>query len=108
MQGSLLVQGLFKFENPRVVVRSLLSMETDDIMWLSCDVTGSHAIDAFLTSPTVKSIKKKKLVEKMRVSVPRLHFCRSLLCYVLVGLMLLFCLCSHILFSSVRTSMAVV
>ena len=78
MQGSLLVQGLFKFENPRVVVRSLLSMEADDIMWLSCDVAGSHAIDAFLTSPTVKSIKKKKLVEKIRVSVPRLHFCRSL------------------------------
>ena len=71
MQGSLLVQALFKYENPRVVVRSLLDMETDDLMWLSCDVAGSHAVDAFLSSSTVKSVKKKKLVEKIRV---RCHY----------------------------------
>jgi nucleolar protein 9 len=66
VQGSLLVQALFKYENPRVVVRSLLGMETDDLMWLSCDVAGSHAVDAFLSSSTVKSVKKKKLIEKIR------------------------------------------
>ena len=71
MQGSLLVQALFKYENPRVVVRSLLDMETDDLVWLSCDVAGSHAVDAFLSSSTVKSVKKKKFVEKIRV---RCHY----------------------------------
>ena len=69
VQGSLLVQALFKYKSPRVVVESLLSMETDTIMWLSCDMAGSRAIDTFLTSPTVKSVKKKKFVEKLKVCV---------------------------------------
>lgn len=44
-------------------------MEIDDVMWLSCDVAGSHVIDAFLTSPTVASIKKKRIVNKIMVRV---------------------------------------
>ena len=67
MQGSLLVQALLKYQSPRVVVRSILSMETQELMWLSRDVAGSHVIDAFLTSPMVKLIKRRKLVDKLRV-----------------------------------------
>lgn len=61
------MQALLKNENPRVIVRSMLNMETDDVMWLSCDVAGSHAIDAFLTSVKVKPVKRRKLVDKLRV-----------------------------------------
>lgn len=66
MQGSLLVQALLKHNNPRVIVKSLLSMETEDIIWLSCDAAGSHAVDAFFASPCVKSPKKKRLVTKLK------------------------------------------
>ena len=67
MQGSLLVQALLKYENPRVVVRSILTMETEDVMWLSCDGAGSHVIDAFLTSTTVNPAKKRKFITQLRV-----------------------------------------
>ena len=66
------MQALLKYENPRIVVRSILNMEIDDVMWLSCDVAGSHVIEAFLTSPTVSSVKKKKIVNKFKV---RVHVC---------------------------------
>ena len=75
VQGSLLVQALVKYDNPRVIVRSLLGMETEDIMWLSRDMSGSHVIDAFLTSPTVKSAKKKKLVDKLTVCLLLCRWC---------------------------------
>ena len=42
-------------------------MDAEDIMWLSCDMAGSHVIDTFLTSSTVKLAKKKELVEKLKV-----------------------------------------
>lgn len=64
-----MVQVLLKYENPRVITRSILHMEVGEVMWLSCDVAGSHVIDAFLTSPTVAPVKKKKLVNKIRVHV---------------------------------------
>ena len=50
-------------------------MEVDDVMWLSCDVAGSHAIDTFLTSPTVKSVKKKRLINKLKVRVAAVEMC---------------------------------
>ena len=45
-------------------------MDANGLMWLSCDVAGSHVIDAFLTSPTVTSVKRGKLVNTIRV---RMH-----------------------------------
>ena len=62
-----MVQALLKYENPRAVVRSILHMDINEVMWLSCDVAGSHVIDGFLTSPTVTSVKKGKLVHKIVV-----------------------------------------
>lgn len=64
-----MVQALLKYENPRIIVRSILNMEIDDVMWLSCDVAGSHVIDAFLTSPTVASVKKKRIINNIMVCV---------------------------------------
>jgi nucleolar protein 9 len=68
-----------KYENPRVVVRSLLTMESDDVMWLSCDTAGSHVIDALLASPTVKSVKKRKFAEKLKVCNRSVHTSLSLM-----------------------------
>ena len=62
-----MVQALLKYENPRAVVRSILHMDTNDVVWLSCDAAGSHVIDAFLNSPTVTSVKRRKLVHKIAV-----------------------------------------
>ena len=42
-------------------------MEIDDIIWVSCDVAGSHVIDVFLTSSTVTPPRRKKLVKKLKV-----------------------------------------
>ena len=64
-----MVQALLRYENPKVVAGSILKMENDDVMRLSCDAAGSHMIDAFLTSPTVTSVKKTKLITKIKVHI---------------------------------------
>ena len=64
-----MVQALLKYENPKVVAGSILKMENDDVVRLSCDVAGSHVIDVFLTSPTVTSVKKTKLINKIKVHI---------------------------------------
>ena len=64
-----MVQALLRYKNPKVVAGSILKMENDDVVRLSCDVAGSHVIDAFLTSPTVTSVKKTKLINKIKVHI---------------------------------------
>ena len=64
-----MVQALLRYENPKVAAGSILKMENDDVVRLSCDVAGSHVIDAFLTSPTVTSVKKTKLINKIKVHI---------------------------------------
>ena len=69
LHGSLLVQGLLKFQIPKVVVNSLLKMPADDIISrLSCDPSGSHVITTFLSSPTISLKKKSKLTKTLEVS----------------------------------------
>ena len=65
--GSLLVQALLQFEEPKLVARSLLKMPSDDMVGLSCDPSGSHVIDAFMSSPTVSRKLKSKLIAKLKV-----------------------------------------
>ena len=58
VHGSLILQVLLKFQDTKLVTRSLLKMTADDIMRVSCDSCGSHAITMFMTSSTVSSKKK--------------------------------------------------
>ena len=68
LHGSQMVQSLLQFQNPKVVVSSLLHMTPDDIITVSCDPSGSHALEAFMASHTVPLKKKNKLTDKLEVS----------------------------------------
>ena len=69
LHGSLLVQGLLKFQVPKVVVNSLLKLPAGDIInRLSCDPSGNHVITTFLSSPTISLKKKNKLTKTLEVS----------------------------------------
>ena len=65
--GSLMVQALLKYENPKIVANSFVKMETDDVIRMSCDPVSSHAVDALMGSHTVSLRKKTKLIDKLKV-----------------------------------------
>jgi len=66
--GSLLLQTLLQFKNPRLVFQSLLAIPASHSIALACHVSGSHVIDAFITSECVKSRTKKQWIELMKVN----------------------------------------
>ena len=49
------------------MVASLLHMSTDDIIRMSCNPSGSHVLEAFMSSLTVPVKKKSKLTDKLKV-----------------------------------------
>ena len=51
------------------MVDSLLHMTTNDIIRMSCDPSGSHVVEAFMSSRTVPVKKKRKLTEKLKVRI---------------------------------------
>ena len=66
--GSLLLQHLFKFNNTKLLDTSILNMEQVEVMTLSCDPCGSHVIEAFFDSSTIKMRTKEDLLNQMNVS----------------------------------------
>ena len=68
LHGSLLLQALLKFQDPRTVVRSLLAQDVEALVRVSCDSSGSHVLTAFLSSHTVPTKKKEKMMKKLVVS----------------------------------------
>ena len=58
-----------KFQNTKLVVASLLHMTTNEIVRMSCDPSGSHVLEAFMSSHTVPVKKKRKLAEKLKVRI---------------------------------------
>ncbi|XP_013404032.1 nucleolar protein 9 [Lingula anatina] len=51
--GSLLVQHLLKYGNPRLLVSSFLDLKPTELQVLACNASGSHIVEAFLHSPTI-------------------------------------------------------
>ena len=67
--GSILLQHLVRFGNPKLVVTSLLEMRPIELKTLSCDQCGSHVIDAFMKSATVGEKSREKIYVKLKVSI---------------------------------------
>ena len=67
LHGSLIVQALLKYQDTKLVARSLLKMTSDDIRRVSCDPSGSHVLTVFMSSSTVSAKNKIKMVDKLEV-----------------------------------------
>ena len=67
LHGSLLLQSLLKYEDPKVVARSLLSHSEERLVSLSCDPCASHVLTTFFTSRTVTTKKKERMRNKLVV-----------------------------------------
>ena len=67
LHGSLIVQALLNFLDPKVIVRSLLHMPTSETIRVACDANGCHVIEAFMASRSVLAKRKVSLVNKLKV-----------------------------------------
>ncbi|XP_070574928.1 nucleolar protein 9-like [Ptychodera flava] len=66
LQGSLLLQQLFNFNDCSKLVKSLFALSEEELYTMSCDQSGSHIIEAFFRSQTVGEKKKDQLIEKLK------------------------------------------
>ena len=69
VHGSLIVQSLLLFQDPSVVVRSLLQMvaEGEDLVKVSCDPSGSRVLEALMASRSVPTRSKDRLAKRITV-----------------------------------------
>ena len=67
LHGTLILQALLGYEDTKVVTSSFFSIPTDQLLAVSCDPSGNHVIDVFLSSKNVTLKKKTKLIKKFRV-----------------------------------------
>ena len=65
-----MVQSLLLFQDPSVVVRSLLRMvaEGEHLVRLSCDPSGSRVLEALMASRSVPTRSKDRLAKRITVS----------------------------------------
>lgn len=68
LHGSLLLQALLKFQDAKLLTRSVLKMSVVELVRLSCDSHGSHVITNFISSETIPAKKKERLMRKLEVS----------------------------------------
>lgn len=64
--GSLLVQHMLKFGNPKQMVTSLLELKPVELKNLSCDPCGSHVVDAFFQSSTIGEKSREAFISRIR------------------------------------------
>ena len=67
LHGSLILQQILKFENPKMAVSSMLEMKLSELQTLSCDPKGSHAVEAFFSSDSVGEKSKDLFIKRIRV-----------------------------------------
>ncbi|XP_071955105.1 nucleolar protein 9-like [Antedon mediterranea] len=72
IQGSLLLQQMFKFKNCKTIISSLLAMSPDDLVAMACNSCGSHIIDAFLQCAVVGEKKREQFVQKLQGNLMKL------------------------------------
>ena len=68
LHGTVLLQKLLQFGNPRLITTSLLDMKGVSLKNLACNRHGSFVYDALVTSRTVGEKTRENLVSKMKVS----------------------------------------
>ena len=61
------MQALLQYDDTKMVTSSVLTIPTDQLISLTCDPSGSHIVDAFLSSRSVTLKKKNKLIKKFMV-----------------------------------------
>ncbi|XP_052062783.1 nucleolar protein 9-like [Mytilus californianus] len=64
--GSMLVQHLLKFGNPKQMVTSLLELKPVELKNLSCNPCGSHVVDAFFQSKTIGEKSREAFVFRIK------------------------------------------
>jgi len=69
------MQALLHYEDTKEVTGSFLAIPTDRLISLACDPSGSHIVDAFLSSRNVTLKKKNKLIKKFMVGVTTAWTC---------------------------------
>ena len=65
LHGSLMLQYMFQYADPYRLTKSLLSLESRELVCIINDASGSHAVDAFLRSPTVPEQARLQFVDKL-------------------------------------------
>ncbi|KAF2361311.1 Armadillo-type fold [Trinorchestia longiramus] len=68
LHGSLILQELLQFFKPIKLVRSLLQIDTPELLRLMQDPKGSHVIDAFCSSEHIGPKSWGALVSKIQAS----------------------------------------
>ena len=74
LHGSLLLQQMLQFGNPKVIVTSLLNLKPSELRTMSCDPCGSHVIETFFTSPTIGEKSHDAFYLRMKVCVQDCSF----------------------------------
>ncbi|XP_069112606.1 nucleolar protein 9-like isoform X2 [Argopecten irradians] len=64
--GSVLMQNLLRFGNPKVVVSGILELTAAELRTLACDPCGSHVIDVFCQSPSMGEKSRDLLFKRMK------------------------------------------
>ncbi|KAL3860814.1 hypothetical protein ACJMK2_010880 [Sinanodonta woodiana] len=64
--GSLVLQHLLRFGNPKLVTASLLELKPVELQTLACNPCGSHVIDTYFQSPTIGDKGREALINKMK------------------------------------------
>ena len=67
IHGSLLLQQLLRFGNPKLVVTSLLNLKPSELRTMSCDPCGSHIVETFFTSQTIGEKSRDAFYLRMKV-----------------------------------------
>ncbi|XP_011436179.3 nucleolar protein 9 [Magallana gigas] len=66
IHGSLILQTLLVFKNPKYVVNSLLHMTPKNLQCLACDPSGSHIMEVYFKSTTVTEKNKAAMVDRLQ------------------------------------------
>ncbi|EDV21651.1 uncharacterized protein TRIADDRAFT_59864 [Trichoplax adhaerens] len=61
--GALILQSLFKFNSNSDLLKSWFLLKREELLFIACDITGNHIIEAFFESSTISYKKKKKLID---------------------------------------------
>ncbi|XP_061188814.1 nucleolar protein 9-like [Saccostrea echinata] len=66
IHGSLILQTLLEFKNPKYVVNSFLQMTPENLRNMACDSSGSRVMEVFFKSCTVTEKNKAAMVDQLQ------------------------------------------
>lgn len=67
LHGSILLQKLLEFGNPKLLVTSLLDLKPSEIKVIACNPCGSHILAAFVKSKSIGEKSRILLYNKLKV-----------------------------------------